>query len=205
MSTPTHTSDSQILELLRQSGAMSVTQIASATEVTSTAVRQRLARLMSQELVQREASRQGRGRPSHRYALTEKARRQIGTNFSDLAMVLWDEIRGIKDPEVRRGLYSRIANGLAKVYAGQMTGESLADRMKCIAGLFGERNVPMDVSIQNGLPVLNVLNCPYPELADRDRGICAVEQMLFERLLETDVRLSQDRFCGHPCCQFAVN
>ena len=67
MSTATETSDSQLLELLRRRGAMSVTELAAATDVTATAVRQRLTRLTGQGLIQREASRAGRGRPSHRY------------------------------------------------------------------------------------------------------------------------------------------
>ena len=47
--------------------------------------------------------------------------------------------------------------------------------------------------------------CPYPELAEKDRGICAVEKMLFAKLLEEPVRLSQCRLDGHSCCQFETN
>ena len=93
---------------------MSVTEVAGATRVTATAVRQRLTRLMGLGLVERELAiadggRAGRGRPCHRYSLTEKARRQAGNNFPDLAIVLWHEIRGVKDQEIRRGLLERIA------------------------------------------------------------------------------------------------
>jgi hypothetical protein len=36
-----------------------------------------------------------------RFRLTEKGRRRAGANFADLAIALWQEIREIKDPEVR--------------------------------------------------------------------------------------------------------
>ena len=94
MSTPTETSDSRVLGLLHQRGGMSISQLVEASEVTATAVRQRLNRLMAQGMVQRErvrnappategqtdgqAAKIGRGRPRHRYMLTEKARRQAG-------------------------------------------------------------------------------------------------------------------------------
>ena len=52
------------------------------------------------------------------------------------------------------------------------------------------------------LPLLTVAECPYPELAEKDRGICAVEKMLFAKLLDEPVRLSQCRLDGHSCCQF---
>jgi predicted ArsR family transcriptional regulator len=199
------TSDAQLLDLLRRHGAMSVSQVAVKTAVTATAVRQRLSRLMGQGLVERAATRHGRGRPSHHYSLTEKARRQAGNNFSDLAMVLWREVRAVKDQEVRRGLLERIAEAMATMYKDRMKGANLPERLESLKELFGERRIPLE--IQNGaqLPVLTVTECPYPELAEQDRSICAVEKMLFAKLLEGPIRLSQCRLDGHACCQFQTN
>jgi DeoR family suf operon transcriptional repressor len=98
----TESSDIGILDLLRKTGPLGVRELAQATRVTATAVRQRLSRLMAQALVDRELEHASRGRPSHRYRLTEKGRRQTGANFADLAVALWNEVRGIKDAEVRR-------------------------------------------------------------------------------------------------------
>ena len=205
MSTVSETSDSQLIELLRRRGAMSVTELADATEVTATAVRQRLTRLMGQGLIRREANRAGRGRPSHRYSLSAKARRQAGTNYADLAIMLWEQIRTVSDPEIRRGLLERIAAGLAEHYAHQVQGPTPAARMEALKKLFAERRVPLEIDSTGELPVLTVLDCPYPELAEKDRGICAVEKMLFAELLETPLKLSQCRLEGHTCCQFETN
>lgn len=201
------TSDERLQELLRSEGPLSVLQMADATCVTSTAVRQRLTRLMEQGLVQREAAKRGRGRPSHRYSLTEKARRQAGSNLPDLALVLWNEIRAVKDPEIRRGLLSRIADSLATKYAGEVKGNTVTEKMESLAELFARRRVPFAVETRcdesrGQLPVLSVRDCPYPELAEQDRGICAVEKMLFSRLLDQDVRLTECRLEGFACCQF---
>ena len=59
---------------------------------------------MGSGLMQRESVKAARGRPSHRYSLTNKGRRQTGSNFADLTIALWQEIRSIKDPEIRSGL-----------------------------------------------------------------------------------------------------
>lgn len=237
METANATSDGQVIDLLRCNGSMSVAQMADATHVTATAVRQRLTRLMGQGLIEREAvlvgsdepgARAGRGRPSHRYSLTEKARRQAGNNFPDLAIVLWDEIRGVKDQEIRRGLLERIATALAGMYRDHVNGSTLTARMESLKQLFGERRVPLDITMvdrdatgastvdetseesaanRSGsqLPLLTVAECPYPELAEKDRGICAVEKMLFAKLIDHPVRLSQCRLDGHSCCQFETN
>lgn len=109
MSTQAPTSDAGLLDLLRITGPLSVSELSDAMEVTATAVRQRLVRLLGQNAIQREATRHGRGRPRHRYWLTEKGLRLTGSNFTDLAVTLWQEIRQSNDPELRRETLRRIA------------------------------------------------------------------------------------------------
>lgn len=205
MSTLTDSPDAQFLELLRAGDATTVSEIAKATGVTDTAVRQRLNRLMSEGLVQRKTVRCGRGRPTHRYELTDMARRQLGSNFNDLAMILWREVRSVKDPQVRRGLIARIAAAFAKHYEPQVSGSTLESRMHSVAELFSKRRVPFAVEHRAGAPVLTTIQCPYPELAEQDRGICAVERLLFSQLLDAEVRLSECRLDGHRCCQFSLS
>jgi predicted ArsR family transcriptional regulator len=205
MSTAHETSDARLLELLRQRGAMSIAEVADASEVTATAVRQRLTRLISQGLVERDVARAGRGRPSHRYSLTEKARRQVGSNFADLAMVLWEEIRSIADPDIRRGLLQRLAGAMARMYEHRVGGADVASRMEGLKALFDERQIPLQVETTAAGPMLTVVDCPYAELAEKDRGICAVEKMLFAELLHAPLRLETCRLDGHSCCQFQSN
>jgi len=196
-------SDITLLDLLRKSETMSISQIAAAMEVTATAVRQRLTRLMDQGYIRRTEARAGRGRPSHRYALTEQGRRKTGSNFADLAIALWQEIRAIKDVEVRRGLLQRLSRRLAEQYAPQITGDSLEERMNAVSTLFGGREVPFSVDQSGDNPVLTALACPYPELAEQDRSICSMEKMLFSEILGESIRLEKCRLDGDACCTFA--
>jgi len=199
--------DTHILNLLRRSNGLSVSEMVRTTGVTATAIRQRLTRLLSQGLVERETNPAQRGRPSHRYTLTPRAREHSGNNFADLAAVLWDELRAIPDASVRRGLMQRIAERLAArqpVGSQEATG-SLDQRLDSLSQWFRERRIPFAVERGTGdLPVLQALECPYPSLAEQDRGICAVERMLFSQLLDEDVKLSECRLDGHRCCQFEV-
>jgi predicted ArsR family transcriptional regulator len=205
MKSVTESSDVGMLDLLRRSGALGVNELAAAMQVTPTAVRQRLVRLMGQGLIERRLARAGRGRPSHRYTLTEKGRRQTGANFVDLAMALWHEVRTIPDPEVRRGLLQRIAKAMAGKYGGDVKGVSTADRMRDVSRLFSERDVPFEVEDSGALPVLTALACPYPELAEQDRGVCAMERMMFSELVGTNLKLAECRLDGDTCCRFASN
>jgi predicted ArsR family transcriptional regulator len=195
-------SDDGLLGLLRKTGSQSVSELTRATGVTPTAVRQRLVRLMAEGLVSREISRTKRGRPSHHYALTDKGRRQSGSNFADLAVALWHEVRAVEHPEVRRGLLERIAKTMAAMYAGEVSGRTTGERMAAVSRVLAERNVPFEVDQSGSLPVLAAVGCPYPDLAERDRGICALERMMFSELVGEGLRLTECRLDGDECCRF---
>jgi predicted ArsR family transcriptional regulator len=199
---PDISSDAGLLDLLRKRGPLSIAQLAAEMDVTATAVRQRLTRLLAAGDIERAVERAGRGRPLHRYALTEKGRRRAGANFADLAMALWHEVREIPDPEIRRGLLARISKRMATLYADEVRGSSLDEKMESLAAVFRERQIPFEVVREHELPILHVQACPYPELAEQDRGICSLEKMMFSELLGENVRLSHCRLDGHNCCTF---
>jgi predicted ArsR family transcriptional regulator len=243
------TSDERLLELFRRQGALGIGELVAATHVTATAVRQRLSRLIDRGLVDRVTHHASRGRPSHRYQLSAKGQRAPGNNFADLALILWRELRNVKDEELRQDLFRRVARALAAMVdrrrvdaqatgpqapaswaattqpaatqAGETTSNAtqgngsrgdqvIGERMRDIVAALAERNVPfivepMDSPAEHSLPVLTALACPFPDLAEEDRGICDVERMMFEQLIGAEVRLAECRLDGARCCKFAMN
>jgi len=198
--------DQAVIDLLRVDGAMNVGDLASALGVTATAVRQRLDRLMRNGFVERQAVSGRRGRPSHAYSLTDQGRRGGGDNSRDLAFVLWRELRSVEDPAVRRGLIGRIGAGLAEIDRATVAGATPVERLDGVADLLRRRQVACTVEPQGdgGLPVLTTYSCPYPDLAEADRGICAAERSMIEELVGGSVRLSECRLDGGSCCRFTV-
>jgi predicted ArsR family transcriptional regulator len=202
MSGQAETSDDVLLNFLRRNGAARISDLVAETGVTATAVRQRIQRLMSAGLIERHAEKIGRGRPNHRYALTEKGESELGNNFSDLAVVLWEEIKAVQNLEIRRGLLKRIADRFVEKYRGMIEGETLGDRMTSLAGMMNARDVPFEVNATGGLPVLSALACPYPKLAKADRGVCSMEKLMLSEVLGESMRLSACRLDGATCCTF---
>ena len=198
--------DRTVLDLLCKSDSVTVGDLAREMGVTATAVRQRLNRLMGQGMVARTTAGSSRGRPSHHYRLTEKGRRTTGENFADLARALWKEIQEIEDADVRKGLVSKLASGLANAYAPTMTGTTPSERMLEIKQIFSERDVPLSVDESESLPKLTVHACPYPDLAtENHRTICAMEKSLFSNLLMEEVTLTTCQLDGATCCTFEMN
>ena len=204
-------SDSEFLNELHRLGAVTVQQIGVAIGVTATAVRQRLVRLQGTGMISRELVRMGRGRPHFVYKVTDKGLRQLGDNYGDLALILWREIRNIADPEVRQAVSNRVRDALVARF-GKLGGATLGERLVHLRDALLNRG--FDVEVQPGtemepgapvvFPILREINCPYQELADEDRGICELEQEVFQRVLGTDVKLSQCCLDGHHCCEFEV-
>ena len=139
MSRQVPTSDAQLLDLLRIAGPLSVSELTHAMEVTATAVRQRLARILGQKAIQREATRHGRGRPRDLYSLTEEGLRRTDSNFLDPALTLWQEIHQSDDQTLRRETLRRIARALASVYADQNQGKTPAEPRASLAKLLNQR------------------------------------------------------------------
>lgn len=202
MNAPAQSSDDVMLACMRRNGAVTISALVAEMGVTATAVRQRLRRLMDEGLVERRTERKSRGRPNHKYSLTEKGQRASGTNFADMAIVLWEEVKSVEDPAIRRGLSKRIAGRLVERYRGRLTGQTLGERMTGLARLMDEREIPFEVDSSGELPVLTALACPYPELAKLDRSVCTMEKLMLSEILGENVRLSECRLDGANCCAF---
>ena len=202
--------DRPLLELLRSEGPLEIDDLTTALKVTATAVRQRLRRAIQSGHVDREqvaTNQPRRGRPRFAYRLTAAGRETAGDNFRDLASVLWEEVRSIREPTVRQGLLRRIGKALAARCSDQVSGKTPGERLQSVAHLLQRRSISCRVeaaSASDRLPVLVTHSCPYPELAEQDRGICAAERLMLEDLVGSSVQLADCRLDGGECCRFVT-
>jgi predicted ArsR family transcriptional regulator len=201
----TESSDRELLDLIRRHGPLTVSAMAGRLGVTPTAVRNRLTRLVGSGMVERRAEHGGRGRPRHTYQASVAANKRLGQNYADLAVVLWEELmQTVEDRKLRRVLFSRITERLAELYRSQMTGDEWQGRLVQLGSLLHDRGIETEVIHGDGgmLPVLKQHSCPYYELAEVDRAVCAMERKMFEKVLGRGLRLSQCRLDGHRSCDF---
>lgn len=194
--------DAALVDLLRREESLTVSALADRMGVTNTAVRQRLSRLLAAGQVEREISRQGRGRPSHRYQLTASGRRRAGSNLADLAHAIWREIQDLPPGPLRTRLIQGVAGQLAAQYAAEVEGETIQSRMESLVDLFQRRRMPFSVDLDGQLPVLKAYDCPYPGMADDDHAICEMERTMLGQVLGEELALSECRASGGRCCTF---
>jgi predicted ArsR family transcriptional regulator len=198
-------SDRALLDVLRRGGPLSVAEMAATLGVTDTAIRNRLARLVGARLVERHAEHRGRGRPRHVYQVSVQAQKQLGQNYTDLALVLWEELMStVEDRRLRRLLFARVTDRLAAIYRRQVSGPEWEGRLVQLTNVLHDRGVEAEVArdADGVIPVLRQHSCPYYELAEADRAICALERKMFEKVLGRSLRLSQCRLDGDRVCDF---
>jgi predicted ArsR family transcriptional regulator len=194
--------DRQFLERLHEMGGGTIQDICRELGVTATAVRHRLVRLQEGGLVSRELVPSKRGRPHHVYRVTRDALCEMGDNYAELAQILWREIRNIEEPAVRERLASRVENALVEQIRKVSPTAPLEVRLSELATALRERGFQVESDHSGLLPVLRENSCPYYELASEDPGICELEQAVFRKVLNADVRLTQCCLNGHSCCEF---
>lgn len=199
------TSDRTLLDLIRRHGPLTISETAGHLGVTATAVRNRLTRLVGSGMVERKTAHGGRGRPRHTYEASLEAHKRLGQNYADLAVVLWDEMmRAVEDTRLRRLLFGRITDRLAELYRSQVTGDEWEGRLVQLGSILNDRGVETEVTLGDGaiLAVLKQHSCPYYELAEVDRTVCAMERKMFEKVVGWGLRLSQCRLDGYRSCDF---
>ena len=204
MKTSLDPNDQRFLGRLHRLGSGTVQEICAELEVTATAVRQRLVRLQGLGFVSREVVRTGRGRPHYVYKVSNAGLRQLGDNYDDLAMILWQEFRSIEEPEVRKRIASRIRDALVDRYGPVVEGGSLHERVAQLQSALIERGFDVEIDASGQVPILRENSCPFLELASSDSTICELEQSVFEQVLGSRMTLTQCCLDGHNCCEFEL-
>ena len=198
--------DRDLLVAMRDGQTAGIGELTQRLQVTATAIRQRIERLLEARLIDREKSVAGRGRPTYHYCINNAGRQVIGADPSDLVQAMWEEILAIEDPQLRDLMLQRVAERLGREYAAQLDDEApLDERMQRLSALLASRRVSSDVISSGELPVLDIGTCPFPTLADgtNDHSMCRLEEKVLSEALGEQLQLSQCRLDGDACCQFS--
>ena len=148
--------------------------------------------------------RSGRGRPHFVYQVSESGLKQLGENYSDLALILWQEMQGIEEPILRDRVVRRVRESMVRRYGRADRSRSLSDRLKQLQVSLTDRGFDVEIDETGDLPILRENSCPYQELASSDEGICGLESTVFEEVLGTKITLTKCCRDGHHCCEFQL-
>lgn len=191
----------RILQLLKMRASMTVGQLTDAMHISQMGVRQHLAILESEGLVEHYQEKQGRGRPPHVYRLTDEANTLFPTAYASFAVGLMHEVAKFNGPGFINKVFRERMKSQLKAYQLRLKDKTLPERIKELAHIRDEEGYMARCDENEKDYILIEHNCPIAVIAEEYPHVCEIELALFRQSLGTKITREEHLMQGsHRCC-----
>jgi predicted ArsR family transcriptional regulator len=191
----------RILQLLKMRAGMTVSQLTDALPISQMGIRQHLAILEAEDLVEYNREKQKRGRPLHIYRLTEQANNLFPTTYANFAVGLMNEVAKFNGPGFINKVFQERMKSQLQTYQQRLQGKDLSERVKELARIRDEEGYMACFDENDDDYVLIEHNCPISVIAEEYPYVCEIELGLFRQSLGTKVVREEHLMQGsHKCC-----
>ncbi|MCB1134657.1 MAG: ArsR family transcriptional regulator [Chlamydiia bacterium] len=194
----------QLLRHLRLKGSLSASALAKKLGVTLSAVRQQLALLDKEGMIQHESRVQGRGRPEHLYSLTEGAEPVFEKHYDEIALELLQAVERVGGGAQVDAVLAARRELQFERWREELEAVEPDARLRRLAELLEAAGYMTQVQKAQDRLVLQEHNCPHLDVARRFPSVCEQERKLFEQLLGQEVQMTQSRIAGDKHCCFCT-
>lgn len=165
---------SLLLEV-KQRGEIGVDELAAASGLTASAVRQHLAPLVAEGLVERRPVPDGRGRPRHLYRLTDRGHGLFPTRYGELTTELLDYFSDA-DPALVDRVFDRRRQRRLEGARARLARLALGDKVAELARILDEDGYLADVErLEGGGWRITEHNCAILTVAHGFAQACSSE------------------------------
>lgn len=194
---------SEILGLIKTHGEMTVKELSKEIGITTMGVRQHLATLERESLVECRMQRQKVGRPVQIYSLTEEAEEFFPSGYVRLALSILDVLAEMDGPEKVSQLLKRRTQKMLGDYRERMKGLSLREKFEVLAKLRDEEGCMCEVVVgMDGKCSLIEHHCPIAMVSRKYPDMCSFELELFEKSLGTKLVREEHMASGGKRCAY---
>jgi predicted ArsR family transcriptional regulator len=197
----------RLLLTLKTRGPRTPGELARRLGLTAAAVRQHLAKLEAEGLVDARAEVAGVGRPARRFSLTATAESRFPDAHADLTVELLHTLRStLGDDGISKLLAARTRQQL-KSYRAELPGREapLAARVAALAALREREGYMAEWSERDDGSFRLVENhCPICAAATACQGLCVEEISLFRRVLGAKVERTRHLLGGARRCEYRI-
>ena len=192
-----HGTAGRILELLRRK-PMTVDELASALELTRTAVRSQLASLERDHLIEQRGTRRGASKPSRMYAVTAQAE----LAFSRAYVPILTQLLHVISRRLPAGEFDDVMREVGREAMGGRTAERgpLRARVEHGSALLNELGGLSEVVEENGVYMIRSHGCPLAAATAAYPEACNAVESLLTEFVGTRVTKCCDRDERLRCC-----
>jgi predicted ArsR family transcriptional regulator len=197
----------RIVLLLKTLGACTAARLSKELSMTAMGVRRHLSQLEVEGLVRHSVEQQQRGRPTHKYRLTQAGDEMFPRRYDNLAQCLMELIVELDGEEkLRRMLELRTARQIEAYQQALGCCGGLAERVEELARLRDEEGyMGRSEALGDGAFLLVENNCALCEVALQCSAVCDSELALFRGVLpETQVERVQHIAEGDQLCAYRI-
>ena len=195
-----------IIEILKESGASTVAELADQLGMAQVSVRHHLDILVGEDLVQGSGVRRrdGAGRPSQVYALTLAATKLFPQRHDALAGDMITQMKSVLPAHEVRGLFLRLAEKTAHEAPSPLPGQPIEERLKEVTEFLTEKGYNARWEQRGGHFEVHACNCPYFGVADHHPELCMMDQAMMQQLLPDVVRRESRALDGASHCTYVI-
>jgi predicted ArsR family transcriptional regulator len=188
-----------LLDLLKIHGPTNIPKLATLRGVNPNAVRQQLAMLQREGLVEVRLEKAAVGRPTQLYALTDKADALFPQAYGPLALTLLRQLREMDGEKKVDQMFDRRTKSLIAAYRKRLAGKSLGDKWQELARIRAEEGYMARVEGKG----LTEHHCPIAAIAKEFPQVCLFEKKLFEAVLGAPLDRTDHLASGGRACVYA--
>ena len=194
-----------ILNHLKQVGHASTKQIAADVGVTPMSIRSHLTVLEKAGFVGITLERQGIGRPSHIYSLTEEARTVFPNDYEALLAGFVRAVVELDGEERLEAIFKRIEMNARTLHSPEMENRDLAGRVAAMARILSDSGYMAEwQQVGEDTFELTEHNCSILKVATECPEVCSCELSLLRNLLDATVDRKEHIVAGDAVCRYRI-
>lgn len=183
---------------------MSASELAEALDISAMGIRQHLAILERDGLVDHARDKAKRGRPTHLYKLTEIAESLFPSGYGALTVSLLDEVMKLDgDLKIHQIFKSRMSSQVVS-HASRLADQNFSQKVEELSKIRDEEGYMADVVKSGEGLTLREFNCPISMVAKRYPHACEYELQLFKKLLGAEIIRDCHMLKGDHLCSYKI-
>jgi predicted ArsR family transcriptional regulator len=195
----------RVTAALLRHGPLSIADLVRELGVTTTAIRMQVNRLVAKGWLVQTRRSAGPGRPAGVYALSERARREIGVRSGpELSRLLLAEIAEQEGEQKTRSLLAGVSRRLAQAAKQSVGSGSPEERLHRLAEFLSGEGIPAEAEAPPEGARLTVFACPYATLSAPQKDLCELERAAFSEVVNSPVETHRCVLDGDAACEFHV-
>ncbi|HIA70514.1 TPA: transcriptional regulator [Candidatus Poribacteria bacterium] len=204
MDTNTNDTRTNIVNLLKINGKMTINEVSAQLDMSSMGVRQHLGSLERDGLVEYYRQKSNRGRPKYIYTLTDQAKEIFPESYKSFAMEILEEAEDIGGEDLVNQLLEQRMESQIQSYEKRLQGKNLDKKIEELAEIRNEEGYMANISKNGDDYALVEYHCPISMIAQKYPYLCETERELFQRTLGVEIKREHHLICGSHKCSYHI-